>query len=49
MENISKIRLLTELQSQLLIARDIGYLVKEKFQEIAEQTIMVHKIINGFK
>ena len=37
----------TELQSQLLVARDIGYTTKEKFQEIAEQTVKVHKIING--
>ncbi|MCK5466011.1 four helix bundle protein [Candidatus Parcubacteria bacterium] len=37
----------TELQSQLLVDRDIGYTTKEKFQEIAEQTVKVHKIING--
>jgi four helix bundle protein len=38
---------ITELQNQLLIAKDINYLSKEKFQEIAEQTIKVHKITNG--
>ncbi len=37
----------TELQSQLLVAKDINYMTKEKFQEIAEQTVKVHKIING--
>ncbi|MEK7508228.1 MAG: four helix bundle protein [Patescibacteria group bacterium] len=37
----------TELQSQLLIARDVGYVSNEKFNEIAERTIKVHKIING--
>lgn len=38
---------LTELQNQLLIARDINYLVKEKFNEVATQTIKVSKLING--
>ncbi|MBI4385732.1 four helix bundle protein [Candidatus Parcubacteria bacterium] len=37
----------TELQNQLLIARDVGYLTREKFGEIALQTIKVHKIVNG--
>ncbi len=38
---------LTELQNQLLISRDIEYLEKDKFKEIAEQTVKVHKLING--
>lgn len=37
----------TELQNQLIIARDIGFIEKDKFQEIALQSITVHKIING--
>jgi four helix bundle protein len=37
----------TELQSQLLIAKDIGYITENKFQEIAKQTVKVHKITNG--
>ena len=37
----------TELQNQLLVVRDIGYINNDKFQEIAEQTIVVHKLING--
>lgn len=37
----------TELQNQLLVARDVNYLNKEKFQEIAAQTVVVHKLING--
>jgi len=37
----------TELQNQLLIAKDIGYLKEEKFQEIAEQSVKVHKLLNG--
>ncbi|MEK7450455.1 MAG: four helix bundle protein [Patescibacteria group bacterium] len=37
----------TELQNQLIIARDISFITKDKFQEIALQSITVHKIING--
>ncbi len=40
---------LTELQNQLLISRDVGYLNKELFDELAEQTIVVNKLINGLK
>lgn len=36
-----------ELQNQLLIARDVGFIIQEKFQEIAEESIKVHKILNG--
>ena len=38
---------LTELQNQLLIARDIGYLIQEDFKRIADQTVTVSKITNG--
>lgn len=38
---------LTEVQNELLVARDIKYLVKDEFMEIAKQTIKVSKIING--
>ncbi len=37
-----------ELQNQLLIARDIGYLDKNSFQRLANQSISVHKLINKF-
>ena len=37
----------TELQNQLLIAKDVNYITKEQFQNIAEQSIKVHKITNG--
>lgn len=40
---------LTELQNQLVIARDINYLKENDFQKIAEQTILVNKLINGLK
>lgn len=37
----------TELQNQLLIVKDIGYILQDKFTEISNKTIKVHKIING--
>jgi len=40
---------LTELQNQLVIARDVRYLRKEEFSKIAKQTIVVHKLICGLK
>ena len=38
---------LAELQSQLLIALDIGYLNDRDYREISEQTVLVHKLSNG--
>ncbi len=38
---------LTELQNQLLVARDVGYLPAEAFQVIASQTVVVSKLLNG--
>lgn len=38
---------LTELQNQLLVARDVGFLTEEKFQEIAKQAVNAHKLISG--
>jgi four helix bundle protein len=37
----------TELQNQLLLARDIGYLSKEDFVSLAGQSVKVSKLING--
>lgn len=37
----------TEIQSQLLIARDLQYMGKKEFDEVAEQTVVVHKILSG--
>ena len=37
----------TELQNQLLIAKDVNYITKEQFQDIAKQSVKVHKITNG--
>lgn len=38
---------LTELQNQLLVARDVGYLPSQSFSEIAQKTVVVSKLING--
>lgn len=38
---------LTELQNQLLLARDIGYIKYEEFKIIAELTVIVGKLIHG--
>ena len=38
---------LTELQNQLLIAKDVGFIDKNTFSIIAEQSIKVSKITNG--
>lgn len=40
---------LTELQNQLIIARDISYLQKEDFDKIAKQTVIAHKLLCGLK
>ena len=37
----------TELQNQLLIAKDVGYLTQKDFDEIASQSVIVHKLLNG--
>jgi len=37
----------TELQNQLLIAKDVGYLSREKFEKLEEQSIRVNKLISG--
>lgn len=38
---------LTELQNQLLIARDVGYLKTVSFDHLAGESTEVQKIING--
>lgn len=37
----------TELQNQLIVCRDVGYLSREKFEDVFGQTVKVHKIVNG--
>lgn len=38
---------LTETQNQLLLARDLGYLPKNQFDNLANKTISINKLING--
>jgi len=38
---------ITELQNQLVIAKDVGFLPSEKFKDLDNQSIRVHKITNG--
>ncbi len=38
---------LTELQNQLLIARDVKYISTTEFSRMADQTVIVSKLING--
>lgn len=38
---------LTELQNQLLIARDLKYITNATFKELAEKTVVVSKLLNG--
>lgn len=40
---------LTELQNQLVISRDLKIINSNDFKEIANQTIIVAKLINGLK
>ena len=37
----------TEVQSQLLIARDLGYIASQDFNKIAEISINVNKLLTG--
>lgn len=38
---------LTELQNQLLVARDVGYISQRKYATVFAQTVKVHKVVNG--
>ncbi|HNU96117.1 MAG TPA: four helix bundle protein [Candidatus Magasanikbacteria bacterium] len=40
---------LTELQNQILIAKDVKYITKQEFDILAEQAIQVSKLIHGLK
>jgi four helix bundle protein len=37
----------TGLQSQLLVAKDIQYISKQEFKQIADKTVEINKMING--
>lgn len=38
---------LAEVQSQLLVARDVEYMSNEDFSEIANQSVECHKVLTG--
>ena len=38
---------LTELENQLLVARDVGYLAIDVFQKGADQAVLAEKILKG--
>ncbi|MDD3487587.1 MAG: four helix bundle protein [Candidatus Moranbacteria bacterium] len=40
---------LTELQNQLLIAKDVKYIDRDLFKKLADQSVIVAKLINGLK
>lgn len=37
----------TELENQLLVGKDVGYISQKKFMSIAVQLIEVHKLLNN--
>ena len=38
---------ITEIQNQLDISKDVGYLPLKSYNEIGDQSVKVHKILNG--
>ena len=36
-----------ELQSQLLIAKDLGYMPADRFQKLAANSVEVHRVLNS--
>ncbi|OGH16219.1 MAG: hypothetical protein A3C30_02495 [Candidatus Levybacteria bacterium RIFCSPHIGHO2_02_FULL_40_18] len=38
---------LTEVQNQLIVSRDLGYITKKDFEELEDITITVSKLLNG--
>lgn len=38
---------LTEIQNQLLIAKDIEYITQQEFKTLAEKTVDISKMLNG--
>jgi len=39
---------LTEVQNQLFIARDVGYITQEEFGTLAEKSLDIQKLLNKF-
>lgn len=38
---------LTEVQNQLLVAKDVEYLTKKEFEKLAEKSVIISKLLNG--
>jgi len=38
---------LTEVQNQLIVSKDLGYITKDEFISVADKTIIVSKLLNG--
>lgn len=38
---------LAEIQNQLILARDLGYINNGLFQELGKESVEIHKLING--
>ncbi len=38
---------LTEAQNQLIVARDVKYITSDRFDQIAQQSVVVHKLLTG--
>lgn len=38
---------LTEVQNQLIVARDVKYIASDRFDQIARQSVVVHKLLTG--
>lgn len=38
---------LIELQNQLLISKDVGFISKDEFEKLAGQTVVVQKLLSG--
>ncbi len=38
---------LTEVQNQLIVARDVKYIANDRFDQIAQQSVIVHKLLTG--
>lgn len=39
---------LTEIENQLILAKDLGYLGADEFEKVYKQLLYVHKILNSF-
>ena len=37
----------TELQNQVVIARDVGFIILDRFQELTERSLLIHRMLNG--